>query len=44
MLALNIPASPVVGKLLTEIAISQIEGKIYTAAQAIELAAQLINT
>jgi tRNA nucleotidyltransferase (CCA-adding enzyme) len=44
MLALNIPASPLIGKLLTEIAIAQIEGKIYTAAQAIELAAQLINT
>ncbi|PMB43044.1 [cytidine(C)-cytidine(C)-adenosine (A)]-adding enzyme [Fischerella thermalis CCMEE 5205] len=43
MLALNIPASPLVGKLLTEIAIAQIEGKIYTAAQAIELAASLVD-
>ncbi|RAM51989.1 MAG: CCA tRNA nucleotidyltransferase [Hapalosiphonaceae cyanobacterium JJU2] len=42
MLALNIPPSPLVGKLLTEIAIAQIEGKIYTATEAIELAAQLI--
>ncbi len=44
MLALNIPPSPLVGKLLTEIAIAQIEGKIYTATEAIELAAQLINS
>ncbi|TFI51969.1 CCA tRNA nucleotidyltransferase [Mastigocladus laminosus UU774] len=44
MLALNIPPSPLVGKLLTEIAIAQIESKIYTATEAIELAAQLINS
>ncbi|MFB2768261.1 CCA tRNA nucleotidyltransferase [Pelatocladus sp. BLCC-F211] len=44
MLALNIPPSPLVGKLLTEIAIAQIEGKIYTATEAIELAAQLVNS
>lgn len=44
MLALNIPASPLVGKLLTEIAIAQIEGKIYTATEAIELAAKLVES
>ncbi|WP_017318098.1 tRNA nucleotidyltransferase/poly(A) polymerase family protein [Mastigocladopsis repens] len=43
MLALNIPASPLVGKLLTEIAVAQIEGKVSTAEQAIEFAAGLLN-
>lgn len=43
MLALNIPASPLVGKLLTEIAVAQIEGKVSTAKQAIEFAAELLG-
>jgi tRNA nucleotidyltransferase (CCA-adding enzyme) len=43
IIALNVPASPLVGKLLTEIAIAQIEGKISTAAEAIELARQLLK-
>jgi tRNA nucleotidyltransferase (CCA-adding enzyme) len=43
MLALNIPASPLVGQLLTEIAVAQIEGKISTAEQAIEFAAGLLG-
>ncbi len=44
MQALKIPPSPMVGKLLNEIAISQIEDKISTPAQAIELAATLLKT
>jgi tRNA nucleotidyltransferase (CCA-adding enzyme) len=43
MLALNIPASPLVGKLLTEIAVAQLEGKVSTAEQAIEFAAGLLG-
>lgn len=43
MLALNIPASPLIGKLLTEIAVAHIEGKISTAEQAIEFAAGLLD-
>ncbi|MEA5617460.1 CCA tRNA nucleotidyltransferase [Cronbergia sp. UHCC 0137] len=39
--ALEIPASPEIGRLLTEIAVAQAEGKISTAAEAIELAKQL---
>ncbi|MBW4630518.1 MAG: CCA tRNA nucleotidyltransferase [Iphinoe sp. HA4291-MV1] len=42
MLALNVPASPLVGKLLTEIAVAQIEGKVSTAEQAIEFAVGLL--
>jgi tRNA nucleotidyltransferase (CCA-adding enzyme) len=38
MIALKIPASPEVGRLLTEIAVAQAEGKIATAAEAIEFA------
>lgn len=44
MQALKIPPSPVVGELLNEIAIAQIEGKISTPAQAIQLAATLLKT
>ncbi|MBD2453275.1 CCA tRNA nucleotidyltransferase [Nostoc sp. FACHB-87] len=44
MLALNIPASPVVGELLTEIAIAQAEGKIATATDAIEFARQMLES
>jgi tRNA nucleotidyltransferase (CCA-adding enzyme) len=43
MSALNIPASPLVGQLLTEIAIARIEGKISTAAQALAFAAQFVK-
>lgn len=43
MIALNIPASPVVGKLLTEIAVAQAEGKVSTPQEAIELAKQIIR-
>ncbi|BAZ42411.1 polynucleotide adenylyltransferase region [Calothrix sp. NIES-4101] len=43
ILALNIPASPVVGNLLTEIAIAQVEGRIATEKEAIAFARQLIK-
>ncbi|MUG95179.1 CCA tRNA nucleotidyltransferase [Scytonema sp. UIC 10036] len=43
MITLKIPASPLVGQLLTEIALAQIEGKVSTAAEAIEFAAGLIS-
>jgi tRNA nucleotidyltransferase (CCA-adding enzyme) len=43
MEALKIAPSPVIGELLNEIAIAQIESKIYTPAQAIELATTLLN-
>ncbi|GAB1540119.1 CCA tRNA nucleotidyltransferase [Scytonema sp. NUACC21] len=43
MIALKIPASPLVGQLLTEIAVAQIEGKVSTAAEAIEFAASLLD-
>ncbi len=43
MQALNIPPSPVVGELLNEIAIAQIEGKISNPSQAIALAANLLK-
>ncbi|ARV61064.1 [cytidine(C)-cytidine(C)-adenosine (A)]-adding enzyme [Nostocales cyanobacterium HT-58-2] len=44
MLALNIPASPLIGKLLTEIAVAQIEGKLSTAEEAIEFASGLLSS
>ncbi|MFN6566007.1 CCA tRNA nucleotidyltransferase [Dendronalium sp. ChiSLP03b] len=43
MIALNIPASPLVGELLTEIAVAQAEGKISTPAEATEFARQLVE-
>ncbi len=43
MQALKIAPSPVIGELLNKIAIAQIEGKISTSAQAIELAANLLK-
>lgn len=43
IIALNIPASPVVGTLLMEIAIAQAEGRITTSAEAIALARELLN-
>ncbi len=42
IIALNIPASPVVGKILTEIAVAQVEGRIGTKDEAIDLAKSLL--
>jgi tRNA nucleotidyltransferase (CCA-adding enzyme) len=42
IIALNIPASPVVGKILTEIAVAQVEGRIGTKEEAIDLAKSLL--
>ncbi len=44
IIALNLPPSPLIGKLLTEIAIAQAEGKISTAKEAIAFAASLLDT
>ncbi len=44
IITLNIPASPVVGELLTEIAIAQAEGKVSTPAEAIAFARQLVES
>jgi tRNA nucleotidyltransferase (CCA-adding enzyme) len=41
---LNLPAGPQVGKLLTAIGVARAEGRISTAAEALEFAAQLIDT
>jgi tRNA nucleotidyltransferase (CCA-adding enzyme) len=41
MLSLGIPASPLVGKILSEIAIAQAEGKINTVQEALEFAKQV---
>ncbi|MDJ0674151.1 MAG: CCA tRNA nucleotidyltransferase [Calothrix sp. MO_167.B42] len=41
MISLKIPASPFIGKLLTEIAVAQVEGRVSTRNEAIELAASL---
>jgi tRNA nucleotidyltransferase (CCA-adding enzyme) len=43
MQALHLPAGPQVGKLLTEIALAQVEGKISTSAEALKLASQLLD-
>jgi tRNA nucleotidyltransferase (CCA-adding enzyme) len=42
IIALNIPASPLVGKMLTEIAVAQVEGKVSTFDEAIEYARQFL--
>ncbi|HEY9799092.1 MAG TPA: CCA tRNA nucleotidyltransferase [Leptolyngbyaceae cyanobacterium] len=42
MIALNLPASPLVGELLTEIAIARIEGKVTTQEDAIAFARGLL--
>ncbi len=42
IIALNLPASPLVGNLLTEIAVAQVEGRVSTQEEAIEYARQLI--
>ena len=44
MQALHLSAGPQVGKLLTEVAIAQVEGQISTATEALELAAHLVKT
>jgi tRNA nucleotidyltransferase (CCA-adding enzyme) len=41
--SLNIPSSPLIGKLLTEIAVAQVEGKISTSYEAIEFAKMIIR-
>ncbi|MEA5566706.1 CCA tRNA nucleotidyltransferase [Anabaena sp. UHCC 0399] len=43
MIALNIPPSPVVGQLLTEIGVAQAEGKVSTPQEAIDLAREIIT-
>ncbi len=43
ILYLNIPSSPLVGELLTEIKVAQAEGKVSTPHEAIEFARQLIK-
>jgi tRNA nucleotidyltransferase (CCA-adding enzyme) len=42
IIALNLPASPLVGNLLTEIAVAQVEGRVSTQEEAIEYARELI--
>jgi tRNA nucleotidyltransferase (CCA-adding enzyme) len=44
MQALHLPPSPQIGKLLTEIQVARIEGKIFTRADALEFAAVLVKT
>jgi tRNA nucleotidyltransferase (CCA-adding enzyme) len=44
IIALKIPASPLVGKLLKEIAVAQVEGKVSSKEEAIEFARQLNNS
>jgi tRNA nucleotidyltransferase (CCA-adding enzyme) len=43
IVALNIPASPLVGKLLGEIAVAQVEARVSTYEEALELARHLIE-
>jgi tRNA nucleotidyltransferase (CCA-adding enzyme) len=43
ILALNIAPSPLIGELLTEIAVAQVEGRISTKNEAIELARGIIG-
>jgi tRNA nucleotidyltransferase (CCA-adding enzyme) len=44
IVALNIPASPLIGKILTEIAVAQVEGRVTSVDEAIELARHLVQT
>jgi len=44
IITLDIPASPMVGKLLSEIAVAQAEGKISTSTEAIAYARQLLES
>ncbi|MBE9212115.1 CCA tRNA nucleotidyltransferase [Plectonema cf. radiosum LEGE 06105] len=41
--SLNLPSSPLIGKLLTEIAVAQVEGKISTSYEAIKFARRLVQ-
>ncbi|MEH2165591.1 MAG: CCA tRNA nucleotidyltransferase [Nostoc sp.] len=43
IISLDIPASPIIGQLLTEIAVAQAEGKLSTPTEAIAYARQLID-
>ncbi len=43
IIALNVPASPLVGKILSEIAVAQAEGKVSTPEAAIKFAKQFID-
>ncbi|QLE41113.1 CCA tRNA nucleotidyltransferase [Nostoc sp. C052] len=43
IVALDIPASPIIGQLLKEIAVAQAEGKVSTPTEAIALARQLLD-
>jgi tRNA nucleotidyltransferase (CCA-adding enzyme) len=43
IIALNIPGSPLVGKILSEIAVAQAEGKVSTVEEAIEFAKQCVE-
>lgn len=43
MKAFQLPAGPQIGKLLIDIAIARIEGKVSTPAEALQLAAQLLD-
>ncbi len=43
MQALGLPSSPLIGKLLTQIQLAHIEGKISTPAAALQLAAELVS-
>ncbi|MEB3180040.1 MAG: CCA tRNA nucleotidyltransferase [Nostocaceae cyanobacterium] len=44
MQALQLPSSPTIGKLLTECAIAQIQGKISTPQEAIKFSSQTLDT
>jgi tRNA nucleotidyltransferase (CCA-adding enzyme) len=43
IIALDIPASPIIGQLLTEIAVAQAEGKVSTPTEAIAFARHIIS-
>ncbi len=43
IITLDIPASPIIGKLLSEIAVAQAEGKVSTSTEAIAFARQLLE-
>ncbi|MBE9034405.1 CCA tRNA nucleotidyltransferase [aff. Roholtiella sp. LEGE 12411] len=44
IIALDIPASPIIGKLLAEISVAQAEGKVATVEDAIAYARQLLES
>ncbi|WP_373525313.1 CCA tRNA nucleotidyltransferase [Nostoc sp.] len=43
IITLDVPASPIIGKLLSEIAVAQAEGKVSTSTEAIAFARQLLE-